>query len=451
MARRRRDPYGLALEAAAELARSDPRNRRLIEARSLILYLPWVAVYPLRPYNLALVSIIGSLLWFAGQMITGIPLAIALLGAAVTYLLEIVVHTSNGFGTSPTFTSGHYAELSSNAIKGLLLVAVAVGVVLHARDSDQPTALPLALGLTSIVLTCALAQVAIERSLTAAFDPRRWIGLITGGGWSLALVFALVAIALYAAAGAIRQPSATDVLGQHEFSGVGYAIFVMYALFAGAHLLGAALYLQRGALGTAAILRAKTDAERVNESVAEAAHQVMAQASALADREAHAEADAQLRTASLGHHDPRQFLEALFDLAMTRPTPYFAEATGQRLLSHLVSARQWPRALEVLMHASYRWSSFQPGTKLERVRLAEAALERGDARAFRHLVEGCAALGDAPERIELAFLAARWLAERDRDEPAALAQLRALQLDARGHPLQKRIAAYAAAIEPAAG
>jgi len=440
---RRIDPYTLSRAAARDQARREPRNARLLEARSLAAYAPHALMYPLYLENLVLVLLFGGLQAAIDAALPEIWLTQLLPCALVVYLLEVVAHTAQGYGTSPPFTVDHLTAALGRALPAVFAVLLAVIVILQLERIDDWGGAFVALGLASICLPAVLGLLALRGAWLEAFDPRRWLTCIAAGGYAYAILVAMTAVALASVVG-IAPRWATLLEGLPFASGFVAQTLQVYAVFAAAHLLGAAFHLQRDRLELKVALSARSDEEIETESVQEAVARLLA----LADAEEHhgrdAAAVALLSTAPIGSYAPRHWLEELFEGACRRPKPYFADTAGQRLVAHLVVEQQWSRALEVVVLAAQRWAKFQPASAAERRVLAEQAFERRAALAFRLLTAEHEAAGAVAH--ELAFLAARWRAERDGDEAAARALLGSL-LPVCSGALQQRVAAYAAALD----
>lgn len=443
---RRLDPYSRSRDAALELARADPRNARLHGARSLLAYLPFAFVYPLAPECLLLVVLLGAGIWLGFQALVGLWFGVPLLAGALVYLLEVAAHAANGFGTTPVFTAAHLAHLPLVALEAVLIGALAVSAVMVGERSSSDWVVWSAPVVGGLLLPGVLVTLAVEQSLLRALDPRQLAAFVLRGGVPYLAVAALTALLLHAAPGQLPGvPEASELISGRKTSGVLWAITVFYLALVAAHLLGAMVFLRREALGFAAVLQAKSADQLDSESLQESVARLLALADVEEDQRRGDAAANLLRTGPFGSHAARPWLEELFEGACRRPKPYFAEAAGQRLVSHLVTTRQWPRALEVVVHATQRWSRFQPSSLPERVTLAEQALERGMAHAFRQLSADIGALGADPAAVDLGFLAARWAAEREDNHAAARAHLAPL-LARREHPSHRRIVALDAAL-----
>ena len=443
---RRLDPYALSRDAARAQARAEPRNARLLEARSLAQYAPQALRYPLYLENLVLVLGFGALQALIDSLLPEIWITALLPCALVVYLLEVIAHTSQGHGTAPAFTVDHLTSALSRALPAILVVLmVAVAIVQFGRN-DEPGLALLTLAAASLLLPAQLGLLALTGETLASLDPRGWWRCIVAGGMAYALLVALTAVALASVAGI--APSWAAPIGDLPLvGGVALESFKVYAALAAAHLLGAAFHLRRGQLGLKVALSAKSDDESATESREESVARLLALADAEEDRRRPEAAVALLTTAPIGSHAPRPWLEDLFEGACCRPKPYFADSAGQRLVAHLVAEQQWVRALEIVVLAAQRWPRFQPASPEERLKLATQAFERGAALAFHRLTAEPETAGQSA--LELGFLAARWRAEREGDEAGARAMLVPL-LAAASHPAQRRIAAYAAALDAGA-
>jgi hypothetical protein len=440
---RRIDPYERSRAAAREQARREPRNARLLQAPSLAAYVPAAALYPLYPENLVLVLLFGALQAGVDAALPEIWLTQLLPCALIVYLLEVVAHTAQGYATAPPFTVDHLTSALGRALPAIFAVLLAVVTILQLEQRDSWPEAFAALALASICLPAVLGLLALRGAWLEAFDPRRWLVCIAAGGYAYAILVAMTAVAIASVVG-IAPRWATLLEGLPFASGLVVQTLQVYAVFFAAHLLGAAFHLQRDRLELKVAVRARSDDEADQESVQEAVARVLA----LADAEEHHGRDpaavALLGTAPIGSHAARHWLEELFEGACRRPKPYFAETAGQRLVAHLVGEQQWSRALEVVVLAAQRWARFQPAAAADRRALAEQAFERRAALAFRLLTADDGAAGSVAG--ELAFLAARWRAERDGDEAAARALLAPLLAISSG-ALKQKVAAYAAALD----
>lgn len=449
MAHRQLDPYSRARDAARDLARADPRNRRLHDARSLLEYLPAVAAYPLNLEVLLAALVLGTGFWLGTATIAGIWLGVAFSVGIVIYWLEIVRATAIGYGAPPGFAATAFGRLL-DALLALLPVVAFVVLAGFGASRGMPALHYGAIGVGAAVLPAILVVIAVEGSLIEALDPRRWARFVFDGGGPYWTTMALAAFLLWRAA-AIGAPTASDVITNLErFTGIADRILMVGLAFVFAHLLGAAVFLRREALGFQAVLQGKGDDEIATESLQESVARLLKLADAEEHHGRHEQAVSLIATEPMSSHAPRQWLEELFEGACRRPKPYFAEAAGQRLVAHLCAAQQWTRALEVVVHAAQRWHRFEPASLDDRVRLAGHALERGDALAFRQLTLHLDELGADPHAVELGFLVARWRAEREQDATGALAALAPL-LARTEHPSHRRIAALDAALRGGAG
>lgn len=440
---RRLDPYARGREAARDLARAEPRNARLHGARSLLAYLPSVALYPLYPELLVLVVLLGAALWLGFASLLGLWLGVPLLAGLLAYLMEIVAASANGYATAPVFTSAHISRLPLLAFKALLLLCFALCVVYVARQSEDVWIRWAVLLVTGLLTPGAFVLLGLEGRFTLALDPRSLVALIAGGGGAYLGVALLCCALLWFAPDLLpAAPKATELATGRASAGPLFAVGVVYGAFAAAHLLGAMVHLRREALGLKVTLSGRGEEEEARESLQESVARCWAQVDAALMALDDAAAERLVRTYPYASHPPHPFLEAMFEAALARPKPYLIIAAGERLLGHLVANQRWPRALEVYVHASGRWARFQPAAPAERVQLADAALERGDGVAFAKLVDQLDDAGAAA--AELRFLAARWRAERDGDAAAARALLAPL-LEVEG-PLRRKAAAYAAAL-----
>jgi hypothetical protein len=441
---RRVDPYSRSRLAARDLARADPRNRRLHAAPSLADYAPQALLYPLQVENLVLIAGFGLAQAAIAALFPDLWIAKLVPCALVVYLLEVVSHTAHGFATAPTFTVDHLVGVASRGFVAIVLVgAVAFGLAAAVQGLGPDLALAL-LAAAAVLLPVQLGLLALTGEVAVAFDPRRWWGVLAAGG---AAYWTVVVIALAALAGpAGLRPAWVEALAALPAPGlVAAELGQVYAFIAVAHLLGAAFHLRREVLGFEAIVTGRSEGEHDAESLQESVARLLKLADEEEHHERHPAAAQLLLTAPFGSYPARQWLEELFEGACRRPKPYFAEAAGQRLVAHLVAAQQWARALEVVVHAAQRWPRFQPGALDHRVVLAQHAFERGAALAFRQLTERLDELGAAPQAVDLAFLAARWRAEREDDAAGALRLLAPL-LERKEHPTHRRIAALDAAL-----
>ena len=429
---------------ARDLARADPRNARLHSARSLFHYLPFVALYPLYPEVLFVVVVFGAALWLGFQSLIGLWLGIPLLAGVLAHLIEIVAETANGHGTPPTYSHAHLVGLPLLAFKALLLMALAVTAVAIALAADVGWIAWAVLATTALVLPASLVLLGLSGALSESLDPRNVFALIVHGGLAYMSVALLCMVLLYFAPELLpTAPRPDELAGGRAGWGAAGSIATLYLALAAAHLLGAMVFIRREALGLRVTLVGRSDDEHALETLQESVARCWVQVEAALMAEDDAAAERLVRTHPYGAHPPHPFLEAMFDSALARPKPYLVIAAGERLLAHLIAIQRWPRALEVFVHASERWSKFQPALPADRVRLATTALERGHALAFSRLTHDSAAAGAVA--IELTFLAARWRAERDGDEVGARALLAPL-LQAPVDPTQRRIAAYVAAL-----
>lgn len=426
------------------MARAEPRNARLHSATSLVAYLPWALLYPLYPELLVLVVVLGALTWLGFQTLMGLWLGVIVLAGLLAYLVEIVWFSANGHGTAPAFTSHHLSRLPLAAFEALLLLALVLGLVFAAGEAGPWARWGAVLGLACIA-PAAFALFGLDRTLASALDPAKLFAFVAGGGVGYAVVAVLTALLLAASDALLPAApgSARDLVAGRESGGAAWAVATVYGAFASAHLLGALVFLRREALGIKTTLAGRSADEAARETLEGSVARCWAQVDAAMDAEDDAAAERILRSQTSGAHAPHPWLEALFDGALKRPKPFLIIAAAERLIAHLVATKRWPRALEVYVHARQRWARFQPALPEERVALAAAALERGDALAFGYLMEGVAE--DPAAQPELAFIAARWRAERDKDEAGARALLAPVQGKAKG-PLAQRIAAYAAAL-----
>jgi hypothetical protein len=446
---RRRDPYTLSRAAAVEQARAQPRNRRLHEARSLADYAPHALAYPLLPENLVLVVAFGLGQALLDALFPHLWLARLLPCALVVFLLEVVAHTARGYGEPPRFTTAHLVAAFGRALPAMGLVGLAVVSLIVLVDRELHGATLVAFAFWSLALPAQLALLAITDDAFTAFDLRRAWHCLTAGGFAYAMLVVVTATVL-------AEPADIDLawgaLTDHlPASGSVVAdLLQVYALFAVAHLLGAAFHLRRDALGLQAVVAARSEAEADAESLQESVARLLKLADEEEHHERHEAAAQLLLTAPFGSYPARPWLEELFEGACRRPKPYFAEAAGQRLVAHLVATQQWARALEVVVHAAQRWPRFQPANLDERVELARRAFELRATLAFRQLTERLEALGAAPQAVDLGFLVARWRAERDDDAAGALAALAPL-LARTEHPAHRRIAALDAALRGGRG
>lgn len=445
MAHRKLDPYSRARDAARELARADPRNKRLHEARSLLEYLPAIAVYPLRLEVLLTLVVLAFGLWLGFATIGGIWLGVFFVAAAIVYWLEIVGVTALGFGAPPRFAAAAFGRLG-DSLRVIIPLGCVSALVWFGAARDQPLLHFGGIALGAVALPAILVVVAVEGDLFAALDPRRWLRFVVDGGVAYWAVMATAGYLVSRVAEVGVPTDAADVITNVErFTAYADRLVMLYLAFAAAHLLGAAVFLRREALGFQAVLQGKGEAEVSAESLQESVARLLALADEEEHHGRHEQAVRLLATEPFAGHPPRQWLEELFEGACRRPKPYFAEAAGQRLVAHLVGAQQWARALEVVVLAAQRWPRFQPAALDQRVALAQQALERRAALAFRQLTERLEELGAAPQAVDLAFLVARWRAEREDDAAGALQALAPL-LERKEHPAHRRIAALDAAL-----
>lgn len=441
---RRLDPYARSRAAAVERARADPRNRRLLEARSLADYLPHALTYPLLPENLVLVVVFGLGQALLDVLLPDLWLAKLLPCALVVYLLEVASHTAHGHAHPPPFTATHLASAAGRALPAMLVVALFVIALVQLERRELHGAALVAWAATSIVLPALLGLLALTDELLVAVDPRRWWGCVRAGGFAY-WILVVVAAAVLAGPAGIAPAFGAALEALSTVGVVGLDLLQVWAFIAAAHLLGAAFHLRREALGFEAIVAAKSEAEADAESLQESVARLLKLADDEEHHERHPAAVQLLLTAPIGSYPARPWLEELFEGACRRPKPYFAEAAGQRLVAHLCAAGLWPRALEIVVLAAQRWPRFQPATIEQRVALAHQAFERRATFAFRQLTERLEELGPAPAAVELGFLAARWRVEHEGD-PAGARALLAPLLGRTEHPLHRRIAALDAAL-----
>jgi hypothetical protein len=307
-----------------------------------------------------------------------------------------------------------------------------------------------ALAALALSLPAMLMVLGLERSLLRALDPRRFVPLMFQGGVAYLVIAALAALLLDAAPELLpSKPTAEELAGgRADGRGVLYAYAVFYSALVAAHALGAAVFLRRDAFGFRPMLQPVTADEEAEGSSQDSVARLLKLADEEEHHQRHPQATQLLLTGSMGAHAPHPWLEELFAGACRRPKPYFAEAAGQRLIAHLVGARRWSRALEVVVLAAQRWPRFQPASRDERVALAGEALARGNALAFQQLTERLDELGEAPQAVDLGLLVARWRHERDGDAPGARAALAPL-LARREHPAHRRVVALDAALRDA--
>lgn len=417
----------------------------------MLHYLPTAAVYPLCPELIGVVLVIGSGIWFGFQALIGLWLGIPLLSGAMAYLVEITARTANGFATPPTFTAQHFVELPALGFAALLLLGLAVVGVTAAERHAAPWVGIGGLVAIALALPASLVVLGLERRLLRALDPRRVIPLMFQGGIAYLVIAALTAFVLRDAVALLPDaPSAEELAGGRKGGGLLWALAVFYLALVAAHLLGAAVFLRRKAFDFRPTLEPMTELDESAVSLQESVARLLALADEEEHHSRHDAAVALLTTAAIGSHAPRPWLEELFEGACRRSKPYFAEAAGQRLVAHLVSIKQWVRALEVVVHAAQRWPRFQPANLDERVLLAQHAFDRHGVFAFRQLTERLEELGSAPQAVELGLLAARWRAEHDGDVAGALKLLAPL-LALKAHPAHRRITALDAALRVGRG
>ncbi len=426
------------------LIRHPEADARMARSEGLADYWPWLLRYPLSGYCLPVILLLALLLTLAtGSAMdlpggfavptTGLPLFAICVIWTVFYLLRVIEHTTRGYATPPPL--GSEALYLAGAIKPLALPSMTALAFFGLRDS-QPALALLLLAVALSVLPAYLFILATEGRLANALNPLRWLQLMAVMG----LAYLLPGLLL--AAGVL-------LLGQVAHA-LGIALLVSaccYLLFGTAHVLGYLGFKRQHALGLQVDVRHPDAVEREERHTAQL-RQLLDRIQVWQREHDEASALRAIESHGGGPLDAIRFHEQLFRELLMHGSPSVIHASGRRLITLLLAARQSERSLDIAEGCLHAHWHFMPDNPTQLEALLRQALAKRFEELYERLLKGADAdqHRDEPAWAGVQFLRAQHQAEGRHDDAGALQLLQPLRAMTR-HPHHARFESMARTLE----
>lgn len=296
------------------MLRDPAQDDRLAATPSLITYAPWLMIYPLRGFALGVGLMFLGLLALAFKALISLPLLLPASFWALHYLLQIIERSSQGQATPPPLSMDVVLLNLKQSFTAALLPALLLG--LHHWGWVK-----LAWAL-SWLLPAYLWLVALENSVSAAFNPLAWLKILLALHGFYPLVWGLGWLAL-----------------QNLW-------LAPFGLMLTAHLLGYLAYHRHAAL--AFTPEVSDPAQRQRQQ-----HQEATLKQWLRDIHQHQQAQdlpaalAVLQRPLVGLDNLQSFHADLYSALITQGQPEVRLRHGQQFVAWLMQKKQWQRAFEV--------------------------------------------------------------------------------------------------------
>lgn len=386
--------------------------------------------YPLYPQALLITVLLGALPWAAtyGNWI-GVLGALLGIGFLAQYFIGVVQATALGHAHPPSMVEEIIAQPGYLRLV-LLLAYISIFAVLadFVRWSGFPLLVYLVLGAGVAMLPVFVAVLAVVDDFREAGNPfrlRHFIFKTEGGYFALGLPMVVFIWIGYAFGGGL-------------FTLLCY-IAAAYLLTALSHLLGFVGCHSYAELNVESGWLRQGEETRRRNAQHDTLNALLAEIDTLAGHgDPRTACDIMFREHS-GLTNPLQFHEDLYQALRARDQDVLTLVQGKRLIHMLMQVKHVGRALTVYEQCLEISTFFKPWDMSGVLQLAEAALQERRLPCFDKIVTSIVLqYPDSPETVTLQFRRARYLAETEKNESAALASLRPL-LSAQSHPLYPRI------------
>lgn len=397
-----------------------------------------IARYPLYPQALA-TAVLLALLSLAAMHGNRVGFFGALLGVGFLsqYLIGVVQETALGHAHPPSMIEEIVTQPGYLRLTLLLLyIGAFAGLGLLTATLGMRLPVYLLLGVAVGLLPVYIAILAVTDDFREAGNPlrlRHYISKTEGGYFVLGVPMIALLWLGYGSGGGLIT--------------LFCFLAVAYLQMALCHLLGFVACHRYSQLNEeTALLRQGEDTRRRNAQQ-EALQMLLAEI----DKQLHAgdprsACDIMFREPG-GLNNPLQFHEDLYHALRARDQDVLTLVQGKRLIHMLVQVGHTGRALTVYEQCLNISMFFKPWEMHGVLKLAEAALQERRLQCFDKIVTSIVVQHpDRSETVDLQFRRARYLAETEKDESAALLTLRPL-LSAQSHPLYPRITALYRALQ----
>lgn len=406
--------------------------------KSVRKYWREIARYPLYPQALAIVLLLGVLAWsatYSGWVgLFGAVLGVGYLGQ---YLIGVVQETTLGHAHPPGIVD---EIVTQPGYLRLTLLLLYIGIFVAATKLSGWLGIPLlaylSLGIGVAMLPAFIAVLAVVDDMREAGNPlrlRHFIFNTERGYYALGIPMIVLAWIGYA---------------MHD----GLASLLCFAaatylLVALSHLLGFVACHRYAVLNTdAAVLKQGEDTRRRNAQQ-DALDKLLGEIDALIARGDPRTACDIMFQEHAGLTNPLQFHTDLYHALQARRQYVHMLVQGKRLIHMLMQVKHTGRALSVYEECLDISPFFRPWDMRGVLQLAEASLQERRPRCFDKIVTSVVLRNPGgPETAALQFRKARYLAEIEKNDAAALEELRPL-VTLVSHPLHSRIAALYRALQ----
>lgn len=388
-----------------------------------------IARYPLYPQALAITVLLGALPWIAtyGSWFGAFGAMLGF-GFLAQYLIGVVQETALGHAHPPSMLEEIVTQPGYLRLTMLLLyIGAFAGLIAMAAWLGLPLLVYLMLGTGVVMLPVFIAVLALVDDFREAGNPlrlRHFIFNTEGGYFALALPMLILAWIGHAFDGFLSLPC---------------YLAAAYLLVALCHLIGFVACHRYAELNAeTALLRQGEDTRRQNLQQ-DTLKTLLADIDRLTGSgDPRTACDIMFREHS-GLSNPLQFHEDLYQALRSRDHDVLTLVQGKRLIHMLMQVKHIGRALTVYEQCLTVSAFFKPWDIRGVLQLAEAALQERRLSCFDKIVTSIVLqYPDSQETVTLQFRRARYLAETERNESAALATLQPL-LSAESHPLYPRI------------
>jgi len=418
-----------------DIFRSDAYMRSV---RSVRKYWREIARYPLYPQAMAIIILLGVLAWTAnysgGVGLLGAVLGIGYLGQ---YLIGVVQETTLGHAHPPGIVD---EIVTQPGYLRLALLLVYLGTFVAAANAAQWLGIPLlaylALGIGTAMLPAFIAVLSVVDDMREAGNPlrlRHFIFNTERGYYALGIPMIVMVWVAYALHGGLTSL---------------FCLFAAsYLLVALSHLLGFVACHRYAELNTDSEILKQGDTTRRRNVQQEALDALLSEIDGLVARgDPRTACDIMFREHA-GLTNPLQFHQDLYHALKVRRQYVLMLVQGKRLIHMLMQVKHIGRALSIYEECLDISPYFRPWDMRGVLQLAESALQDHRLRCFDKIVTSVVLRNPGgPETAALQFRKARYLAEVEKNEAAALDELRPL-VTLVSHPLHSRIAALYRALQ----